>query len=319
MKNKFVTVLLASMLVLSLVGCGGKKEEEPVAQTEVETKTSTPDVEATEESVEETKEVTNTDDPFAELSQYLQCGYAGATDDDARVLWAVDNELTYGLMVLEDETETVTVYGSIDKNDDGTITVNNEQGGSINLTVLQGDDGSYTLTMEDGSVAVVYDTPVEDIIAEFKNISEGNSTFEADDSTVDTSDEIDESTADASDETDPFEQLKSVLDCGYAGACDDGSKMLWTVDSDFTKGIMVVESADGSDVQAIAGGIESNSDGTFTMTDYNSGDSITMSAETTTDDDGTECYLLTTADGSQALVYEVPASDVIDAYSQYAE
>lgn len=308
MRNKFVTVLLASMLVLSLVGCSGKKEEEPVAQTEVDTKANTPDVEATEESVEETKEVTNTDDPFAELSQYLQCGYAGATDDDARVLWAVDNDLTYGLMVLEDEAETVTVYGSIDKNDDGTITVNNEQGSSINLTVLHGDDGSYTLTMEDGSVAVVYDTPVEDIIAEFKNISEGNSTFEADDSTADTPDG-----------TDPFEQLKSVLDCGYAGACDDGSKMLWTVDSDFTKGIMVVESADGSDVQAIAGGIESNSDGTFTMTDYNSGDSITMSAETTTDDDGTECYLLTTADGSQALVYEVPASDVIDVYSQYAE
>ncbi len=114
------------------------------------------------------------------------------------------------------------------------------------------------------------------------------------------------------------DDLKAAFPVGYAGAADDGSKVMWALSDTTPKGLFLSINAAGDDAVSICGDVVRNSDDTITLTDDESGASITLGIENTTDDEGTECVILTSDDGV-CVLYEVPGADVIDALMSLAD
>lgn len=142
----------------------------------------------------------------------------------------------------------------------------------------------------------------------------------ANDAKVEATGDESEDVADETDEADEvFDSLKEYLTCGYAGADESGGTLYWAVDDDVTKGMFVAVAADGSDVAAVAGDIVENDDGSITLADAGTDVTLTLTVEAVVDDEDTECFLLTTDDGVQGLVYEVDVSDVIDVMKSIAK
>ncbi len=108
------------------------------------------------------------------------------------------------------------------------------------------------------------------------------------------------------------EDLKAAFPVGYAGAADDGSKVMWALSDTTPKGLFISINAAGDDAISICGDVIRNNDDTITLTDDESGNSITLGIENTTDDEGTECVILKSDDGT-CILYEVPGENVIEA------
>lgn len=108
------------------------------------------------------------------------------------------------------------------------------------------------------------------------------------------------------------EELKAAFPVGYAGAADDGSKVMWALSDTTPKGLFISFNAAGDDAVSICGDVVRNNDDTVTLTDDETGSSITLGIENTKDDEGTDCVILTSENGT-CILYEVPGANVIDA------
>lgn len=135
---------------------------------------------------------------------------------------------------------------------------------------------------------------------------------------IDLMSEADTSGAEATADADDTEAvLKAAFPVGYAGAADDGSKILWALSEDTTRGIFVVINADESDAVAMVGDVVNNGDETITLTDDESGAAVVLGVSEDVDDEGTTVLMLETEDGGLSALYEVPGENVIDALLSY--
>lgn len=111
--------------------------------------------------------------------------------------------------------------------------------------------------------------------------------------------------------------LKEVLTIGYAGASTGDEEIYFASDDDVNKGILGIVDSNG-EAMFLAGDIEEDADKNLTITDSESGDSLTFSIVGETDDEGEDYLHLTVlSNGAEAALYNVPAENVIDAMAEY--
>ena len=116
-------------------------------------------------------------------------------------------------------------------------------------------------------------------------------------------------------EDDVIAQLKSILTLGYIGASESNEELYFATDDDVDMGILGI--VDNGDATFLAGDI-TESDGELTITDSETGDSLSFTVEEDVDDEGTSVLIITiTSNGAKGALYAADASDVIDAMSQY--
>ena len=116
-------------------------------------------------------------------------------------------------------------------------------------------------------------------------------------------------------EDDIIAQLKSQLTLGYAGASEAGEELYLATDDNVDVGILGI--INGGEATFLAGSI-TEENGKLTITDNQSGDSLTFSIQEDTDDEGTPVLILNvTSNGTAGALYSVDASDVIDKMAQY--
>ena len=116
-------------------------------------------------------------------------------------------------------------------------------------------------------------------------------------------------------EDDVIAQLKSILTLGYIGASESDEELYFATDDDVDMGILGI--VDNGDATFLAGDI-TESNGELTITDSETGDSLSFTVEEDVDDEGTSVLIITiTSNGAKGALYAADASDVIDAMSQY--
>ena len=116
-------------------------------------------------------------------------------------------------------------------------------------------------------------------------------------------------------EDDIIAQLKNTLTLGYAGGSESGEELYLATDDNIDIGILGI--VNNGDATFLAGDI-TESNGELTITDSQTGDSLTFTVEEDTDDEGTPVLIINiTSNGAVGALYSVDASDVIDAMSQY--
>ncbi len=108
------------------------------------------------------------------------------------------------------------------------------------------------------------------------------------------------------------DMLSDILTVGYAGKDESGADIYWAVDDEVTMGLFVYVPQD-SDPVVLAGDITHNDDDSWNITDSESGDSLNLTVDMTSDDDGETVYMLTAENGAIGALYEVPVSNVLDA------
>ena len=105
----------------------------------------------------------------------------------------------------------------------------------------------------------------------------------------------------------------NTLTIGYAGASSDGAEVYLALDDNVDYGILGVRTADG--VAFLVGGITESGD-KLTITDAETGDSLTFAVSEPAKDETGDYVTLECDDGTVAVIYACEPSAVIEAMSQ---
>ena len=135
MKKRLLAVLMAALLAMTFVACGGETvtEDATIADAVVET------------------EVAADEDPAAVFYELFSSALAGADEAENTYWFLFDDEVSIGAFVIlsADYTESVNVVGAITEDEAGVLTITDaETEDSISFSVVEEGDDYLTVAIE---------------------------------------------------------------------------------------------------------------------------------------------------------------------------
>ncbi|MCR4746746.1 MAG: hypothetical protein K5894_16135 [Lachnospiraceae bacterium] len=184
--------------------------------------------------------------------------------------------------------------------------------GTMSLTMLAGCGASAESKVETNVETVVEEDSEEPVEEAKEEDTEAEEDADVEEVAADEDAGSEEMTED-----EVIAALKEVLTIGYVGASTGDEEIYFASDDDVNKGILGIVDSNG-EAMFLAGDIEEDADKNLTITDSESGDSLTFSIVRETDDEGEDYLHLTVlSNGAEAALYNVPAENVIDAMAEY--
>lgn len=166
MKNKLFAILMVAVLSMSLMACGGKDTPaavETTAETTAETTVETT-VETQEEVVADVEEEISGEEAMRML---FTTALAGSDEAENTYWFLFDDELTVGAFVIlsADYTQSVNVVGNIVSEENGALTIVDEEAGEyISFSVVEEGEDYLIVSIEEGNEVTLINYDFEEAL-----------------------------------------------------------------------------------------------------------------------------------------------------------
>jgi len=156
MKKKLFAILMVAVLAMSFVACGGDVvTEESNVETQVVAET----------------EVVADEDPAAVFYELFSSSLAGADEAENTYWFLFDDEVSIGAFVIlsADYTQSVNVVGTIEEDENGVLTITDEDGNYISFSVVEEGEDYLVVAIEEGNEVTLipydFDETVQTILS----------------------------------------------------------------------------------------------------------------------------------------------------------